>query len=355
MLSDFGKIFKVSSFSAYNDSLTGVTISGCPAGLKISSSDIELFLNKIFSVKNGFSSNKYKGNSCNIISGVLDDSTTGSPLSIMLENKAYPEYYEEEDTADRKPYRSFTKELKYNLDEHKDYKYFTKENIGHIIAGAVAVKILSAMGIHVKAFVQSIGPVSCRRFELDECDSNPLYMPDIQASIIALDYIRKLTQSNESSGAIIGCIVTGIPAGIGEPASDKLDTRLCQAVMSIDNIKGIEIGAGFAFSGMLSSQANDEYDIEIIDGHKKPVKSSNSSGGISDGISDGSPIIINAALKPLSLNKDNTYKNKVFEQYNSIVFPYTVASIESMVAVSILDLMLIGMSTKMENLLKLYT
>ena len=215
-----------------------------------------------------------------------------------------------------------------------------RETISRVAAGAIAAAILEnlAYGIY---YTKSIGPITidyknCRK---EYSLTNPLSMPDPEASKKAEEYIQEKQEENDSVGGVIECIVTGMPPGIGEPVFDKLDAALAKAVMSIGAVKGVEIGDGFLAATHTGSENNDPF---AYDENKKLIKLTNHAGGILGGISDGSEIILRAAIKPTaSIGRPQTtainlmkYRGTDYRPSRSIIVPRAVVVVESMVAIT---------------------
>ena len=226
------------------------------------------------------------------------------------------------------------------------------------------MKALKELGVNISAFTQSIGPVHVRRFDLEQCALNPLYMPDYEAALIAQDYVSKLIEEKDSAGGIISCIVRGLPVGIGEPVFDKLDAVLAKAMLSIGAVKGVEFGAGFAAASMKGSESNDAFFVKEDENGKRTIsKRSNNAGGVLGGISDGSGLIMNVAIKPTSSISSKQFTvNKELEEvelevggrHDPLIVPRAVVVVEAMAAISVFDLMLRNMSARFENVKKVY-
>lgn len=357
----WGDIFRVSTFGESHGAAIGAIIDGCPAGLELSEEDIQVFLDRRKPGQSSFSTPRVENDKCRILSGIFEGKTTGTPIMVMLENlRQRSSDYSDIASYYRPGHADYTFDMKYGFRDYRGGgRSSGRETAARVIAGAIASKILATMGIEVHAFTQSIGPISAKRFELDECFMNPLYMPDNQAAVIAANYLNELKAEKDSAGGIIACIATGVPAGIGEPVFDKLDAKLAAGIVSIGAVKGIEFGSGFASTMMKGSENNDSFYIE--DG--QILKRTNNSGGISGGISDGSPIILSAAVKPTSSISKKQRTVNIFREeidievqgrHDPVIVPRAVVVVESMVAITILDSMLKNMSSKLENIQKLY-
>lgn len=357
----WGDIFRVSTFGESHGDAIGAIIDGCPAGLELSEADIQVFLDRRKPGQSSFSTPRVENDKCRILSGVFEGKTTGTPIMVMLENlRQRSSDYSDIASYYRPGHADYTFDMKYGFRDYRGGgRSSGRETAARVIAGAIACKILATMGIEVHAFTQSIGPVSVKRFELDECFMNPLYMPDNQAAVIAANYLNELKAEKNSAGGIISCIASGVPAGIGEPVFDKLDAKLAAGIVSIGAVKGIEFGSGFSAAMKKGSQNNDSFYIE--DG--QILKRSNNCGGISGGISDGSPIILSAAIKPTSSIAKKQKTVNIFGEeidieiqgrHDPVIVPRAVVVVESMVAITIFDALLKNMSSKLENIQKLY-
>lgn len=357
----WGDIFRVSTFGESHGKAVGAIIDGCPAGLPLSEEDIQIFLDRRKPGQNSFTTPRVENDKCNILSGVFEGKTTGTPIMVILENLSQRSSdYSEISSYYRPGHADYTFDSKYGFRDYRGGgRSSGRETAARVIAGAIASKILATVNIEVHAFTQSIGPISAKRFELDERFTNPFYMPDNQAAVIAANYLNELKAEKDSVGGIISCISTGVPAGIGEPVFDKLDAKLAAGIVSIGAVKGVEFGSGFTSAMMKGSENNDSFYIE----NDKIVKRTNNCGGISGGISDGSPIILSAAFKPTpSIAKKQHTVNTSFEEidieihgrHDPVIVPRAVVVVESMVAITILDAMLKNTSSKLENILKVY-
>ena len=226
----------------------------------------------------------------------------------------------------------------------------------------MAAKLLGSLGVQVMAYTRSIGgiEVAAERFDMTETGRNRVCMPDAKAAALAEAYLDELMEQKDSAGGVVECVVDGVPAGIGETVFDKLDARLAQAVMSIGAVKGVEIGDGFAAAKSSGSGNNDEFYSGAGGGVEKR---SNHSGGILGGMSDGSRIVLRAAFKPTpsiaseqhTVNRDGENVDVVVKgRHDPIVVPRAVVVVECMTALTILDMMLCGMTSRLDRIVKFY-
>ena len=231
-----------------------------------------------------------------------------------------------------------------------------RETIGRVAAGAIAAKVLESLGIRIQSYTRSIGPVSIspERFAPEEMWKNRLYMPDAEAARAAEAYLEELMARRDSSGGVVECRVTGIPAGVGEPVFEKLDANLAKAILSIGAVKGFEIGDGFAAAGSTGSVNNDAFGLE----RGAVCKRTNHSGGTLGGISDGSDLVFRAAFKPTpSIASPQQTVNRSGEEveieihgrHDPIIVPRAVVVVEAMTALTVCDLLLVSMTSRLDR------
>jgi chorismate synthase len=363
--SSFGKSFVVTTFGESHGVALGAIVDGVPAGIELSEEDIQKFLDRRKPGQSTVTTSRNESDKCRIYSGVFGGKTTGTPIMVMLENQSQrSQDYDELAITYRPGHADFSFDSKYGFRDYRGGgRSSGRETIGRVIGGAIAIKALEMLGIKVQAFTQSIGNVYAENFNLEECSENDVYMPDNEAAAQAIELIKRAKEEKDSLGGIIGCIATGVMPGLGEPVFDKLDARLSAAVMSIGAIKGVEFGAGFHVSTMKGSQNNDPFFVDEDDTGLHIRKKTNMSGGILGGISDGSPIIINAAVKPTpSIAREQETVNAINEEveleikgrHDPVIVPRAVVVVESMVAITLFDMVLENMKSKMDNILKVY-
>ena len=256
-------------------------------------------------------------------------------------------------------------------DEARDFALHARENgFGAIIAaagmaahlaGAIAAKVLSEFGIRLTAYTKSIGPVCIdpNVFDREAILETPTSMPDREASARAEKYLEDCMRNYDSSGGVIECVIDGVPAGLGDPVFEKLDANLAKAVMSIGAVKAVEIGDGTEVSARRGSENNDAFRME----NGQVIKATNHAGGILGGISDGSPIILRAYVKPTpSIFSPQNTVNRAGEEisisikgrHDPVIVPRAVVVVESMAAITILDALLVNAGAKMDHLKAIY-
>lgn len=370
--SSFGTHFKITTWGESHGKGIGVIVDGCPAGLPLCEADIQKYLDRRKPGQSKFSTPRKENDSVEILSGTFEGKTTGTPISLIVfnENQRSRDYGEIASYY-RPGHADYTFHQKYGFHDYRGGgRSSGRETIGRVAGGAIAIKVLNTLGISFLTYSKSIGPVTISRsaeellseniFKLTEqILSNPLYMPDDNASEQAQDFLKDCMAQKNSAGGIIECIITGVPAGIGEPVFDKLDANLAKAIFSIGAVKGFEIGDGFAAASSTGQQNNDSF--EMKDEHV--TLSTNHAGGILGGMSSGAPIIFRAAIKPTpsiaspqkTVNKSGeNIEISIHGRHDPIIVPRAVVVVESMAALTLLDLMMENTGARMEYLEKFY-
>lgn len=361
--STYGTIFKISTWGESHGKALGVIIDGCPAGLKLSEVDIQLYLNRRKPGQSNISTPRQEDDNVEILSGVFEGVTTGTPISLIVYNKSQRSAdYSEIASYYRPGHADYTFDEKYGFRDYRGGgRSSGRETIGRVAAGAIAAKLLKEMGITVTAYTRSIGPIEIdtNAFNKDTILTTPTAMPDVNASARAEEYLKQCMAQKDSCGGVMECIVEGMPAGIGDPVFEKLDANLSKAIMSIGAVKAVEIGDGIAVSKAKGSQNNDAF---VMDG-TSVAKKTNHAGGILGGMSDGSPILVRAHIKPtpsIFCEQETVNKNgenitiEIKGRHDPIIVPRAVVVMESMVAITILDALLINMSARTDKILEFY-
>jgi len=363
--STFGNTFKITTWGESHGKAIGVVIDGCPAGLPLNEDDIQRYLNRRKPGQSEYTTPRKEDDTATILSGLFEGRTTGTPISLVVYNRsARSADYSHISNLYRPGHADYTFDCKYGFRDYRGGgRSSGRETIGRVAAGAVALKILKECKINIQAYTKSIGSVTIdyRRFDSEEILRNPLYMPDSIAYKEAVQLLKAKIQEQDSIGGIIECTIDGMPAGIGEPVFDKLDANLAKAMLSIGAVKGFEIGEGFNAARLCGSDNNDGF---ILDDNEAITKASNHSGGTLGGLSDGSTIVFKVAVKPTpSIGKNQKTVNKNNEEigvnirgrHDPIIVPRAVVVVESMAALTIVDLLLSNMSARMDNIKKFYS
>ncbi len=359
----FGTIFKITTWGESHGPALGVVIDGCPAGLPLTESDIQPFLDRRKPGQSKITTKRKEADLCEILSGTFEGRTTGTPISILVRNTSQISAdYNNLASCYRPGHADFTYDEKYGFRDYRGGgRSSGRETIGRVAAGAVASALLSRLGIHLCAYTASIGPVKINREHFDPAAilTTQTAMPDIDADEQAMAYLGAVAARKDSAGGSIECRITGVPAGIGDPVFEKLDANLAKAVMSIGAVKSVEIGDGCEVSHMMGSQNNDGFKME----NGRIRKTSNHAGGILGGISDGSEILLRAHIKPtpsIYRMQETVNKNKeevhltIQGRHDPVIVPRAVVVVESMAALVLADALLLNMSSRMEAVSRFY-
>ena len=360
--STFGTIFSITTWGESHGKGLGVVVDGCPAGVPLCEEDIQAFLDRRKPGQSRYTTARKEGDQVEILSGIFEGKTTGTPISMVVRNEDQRSRdYSEIASYYRPGHADYTFDAKYGFRDYRGGgRSSGRETIGRVAAGAIAAKVLGEMGISFCTYTRSIGPVTAETFDFQEISNNAVYMPDAAAAARAQQYLETCMSQKNSAGGVIECRINHVPAGIGDPVFNKLDANLARAIMSIGAIKGVEIGDGFAVAQANGLENNDEF---FYDEEHQLHKRTNHAGGILGGISDGSEIVLRAAVKPTaSISSTQRTVNKNGEnieinikgRHDPVIVPRAVVVVESMAAITILDSMLMGMGAKMENLMKIY-
>lgn len=362
--STYGTIFKITTWGESHGKGLGVVVDGCPAGIPLSEEYIQGFLNRRKPGQSKFTTPRKEGDVVEILSGVFEGKTTGTPISMMVRNENQKSRdYSEIASYYRPGHADYTFDAKYGFRDYRGGgRSSGRETIGRVAGGAVACALLEALGIKVLAYAKSIGPVTCdmTRFDASEIANNSVYMPDAQAAKEAQAFLETCIENQNSAGGIIECIIDGVPAGIGDPVFEKLDANLAKAIFSIGAVKGFEIGDGFEAAASTGLDNNDAF---CTDENGKIIKATNHAGGILGGISDGSQIIFRAAIKPTpsiaatqqTVKTDGTpITISIQGRHDPIIVPRAVVVVETMAALTVADMMMINMSAKQDSVIDFY-
>ena len=359
----YGRLFQISTWGESHGKGIGVVIDGCPAGLSLSEEDIQVYLDRRKPGQSQFTTGRKESDMAQIWSGVFEGRTTGTPISILVQNQDQRSRdYGNIINTYRPGHADYTFDEKYGFRDYRGGgRSSGRETTARVAAGAVAAKILKELGIEVHAYTKAIGPVSVpeNEYHPEEIFQNPIYMPSNAYAQKASAYREECIKNQDSSGGIIECVVTGMPVGIGDTVFEKLDANLAKAMLSIGAVKGFEIGDGFKAADTKGSINNDSFHTK--DG--RITKDTNHAGGVLGGMSDGSKIIFRAAVKPTpsisktqsTVTKDGENTEMIIKgRHDPVIVPRAVVVVESMAAITILDLLFTNMSARMDKLKSFY-
>lgn len=293
--SSFGKLFTVSSFGESHGPMMGCIVDGCPPGLPLTTELLQPFLDKRKPGSSRYTSQRREDDKVDILSGVFDGLTTGTPIGLLIRNTDQrTRDYEAIKDQFRPGHADFTYHHKYG---HRDYRgggrASARETVTRVAAGAIAQLYLKQqLNIEINGYVAQMGSIVLDVVDENLSKTNPFFCPNVYQIDALAQCIDQLRSEGDSVGALVKIIARGVPAGLGSPVFNKLDALLAQAMMSINAVKGVEIGAGFSAVTQKGSEHRDEITAQGF--------LSNHAGGILGGISTGQPIELNLALKPTS-------------------------------------------------------
>ena len=349
MSNSFGKAFRITTWGESHGDAVGVVIDGCPPGLPISLEDIQKELDRRRPGQSEISTQRKEGDKAEILSGVFEGLSLGTPISIAVWNTdAKGKDYEHMKSVYRPSHADYTYQAKYGIRNWKGGgRASARETIGRVAAGAIAKKFLFAeYGTEIVAFVKRISDIESNigheEITLERIESNMARCPDQDAAVAMIEAVKTARKNGDSLGGIVEAFATNVPVGIGEPVFDKLDADLAKAMLSLPACKGFEVGSGFGGTYSTGSQHNDPFYMS-----KGTVRTkTNNSGGIQGGISNGESIILRAAFKPTAtiMSSQDTvdiFGNDVELQgrgrHDPCVLPRAVPIVESMFALVLCD------------------
>jgi chorismate synthase len=349
----FGHLFRITTFGESHGGGVGVVIDGCPPQLEISEAEIQVDLDRRRPGQSKITTPRKESDTCEIISGVFEGKTLGTPIAILVRNQdARSQDYDEMAVKYRPSHADATYDAKYGIRNWKGGgRSSARETIGRVAAGAIAKKILySVAGVEIVAYVKRIkdleATVDSHTVSLEQVESNIVRCPDAECAKAMIDRIDLARRDKDSLGGVVECVARNVPKGLGDPVFDKLEAELAKAVMSLPATKGFEIGSGFAGTTMTGSEHNDEYYIDK-NGETRTV--SNRSGGVQGGISNGEDILIRVAFKPTAtigkeqrtVTKDGAETQLAAKgRHDPCVLPRAVPMVEAMIALVLCDRLL---------------
>ncbi|MEM9146421.1 MAG: chorismate synthase [Pseudomonadota bacterium] len=298
----YGHIFRVTTWGESHGPALGCTVDGCPPGLALDTAAVQHFLDRRKPGQSRYTTQRREPDAVEILSGVFEGQTTGTPIQLMIRNQDQRSKDYSEIAAKFRPgHADFTYWAKYGIRDYRGGgRSSARETAARVAAGAVARAVLAdlAPGLRVRGALVQMGPhaIDRTRWDWDEVERNPFWTPDPKAAEDWAAYLDGLRKSGNSVGAVIEVVASGVPAGLGAPIYGKLDTDLAAAAMSINAVKGVEIGEGFAAAALTGEENADE----IAMGPDGPVFGSNHAGGILGGISTGQDVVLRFAVKPTS-------------------------------------------------------
>lgn len=344
----FGNNFKISTFGESHGAAIGVVIDGCPAGITLDLARIQQELNRRKPGQSKITTSRNESDEFEILSGVLDGVTLGTPIAIIVRNEnAKAKDYDYLKEAYRPSHADYTYEMKYGIRDHRGGgRSSARETIARVAAGAIAKQILEKKGIHISAFVKQVGTIKLEKhyseLDLSKTEENIVRCPDADTANKMIEAIEQVKKEGDTLGGIIQCVIKNVPVGLGEPVFDKLHAQLSYAMLSINAAHGFEYGSGFEGASKKGSENNDEW--INVDG--KITTKTNNAGGILGGISTGEDIYFNVAFKPIAtiLKPQQSVNAKGEEitlqnegRHDPCVLPRAVPIVEAMAALVIIN------------------
>jgi chorismate synthase len=346
----FGHLFRITTFGESHGGGVGVVIDGCPPRLAITPAEIQFELDRRRPGQSKIVTPRKEDDQCEILSGVFEGQTLGTPIGILVRNKnTRPQDYDEMALAYRPSHADATYDAKYGIRNWQGGgRSSARETIGRVAAGAIAKKILKQVGgVEIVAYVKRIqnleATIDSNTVTLEQVESNIVRCPDAECAERMIDRIEEISKAGDSVGGEIECVVRGTPKGLGMPVFDRLEADLAKAVMSLPATKGFEIGSGFAGTRLTGSEHNDEF---YRDEQGEIRTKTNNSGGTQGGISNGENILIRVAFKPTATirhpqqtvtqsGETTTLVGK--GRHDPCVLPRAVPMVEAMVALVLCD------------------
>lgn len=290
-----GKLFTVTSFGESHGLALGCIVDGCPPGLALSEQDLQHDLDRRKPGQSRFTTQRKEADAVKILSGVFEGKTTGTPIGLMIENTDQKSKdYSNIKHIFRPAHADYTYQQKYGLRDYRGGgRSSARETAMRVAAGAIAKKYLAQhFGMQVRAYLSQLGPIKAEQFDWDQVEQNAFFCPDAGKVAEMESYMAALNKEGNSIGAKISVVASGVPVGLGEPVFDRLDADIAHALMSINAVKGVEIGAGFDSVSQKGTEHRDELTPQGF--------LSNNAGGVLGGISSGQDIVAHIALKPTS-------------------------------------------------------
>lgn len=344
-----GNMFRVTTFGSSHGKALGAIIDGCPAGLELNREDIQKELDQRRPGNSSITTSRGEADQVEILSGIFQGKTDGTPISAVVYNKdADPSAYEAIKNKPRPGHGDYTWTAKYGTYDYRGGgRGSGRATIGHVIGGAVAKKLLKVVDIKVISHVTQIGEIKANHVAYSRIEEysgkNPVRCADQQAALKMEEAILEAKAKGDSLGGIVETLAFQVPPGLGEPVFSKLDADLAQALMGIGSVKGVEVGLGFELAQSTASTTNDEYYLE----NDQIKTTTNTSGGIVGGISNGMPIVVRMAVKPtpsislpqktVDLVKKEEVEIKIEGRHDPCICPRVTAVAESAVAMVLAD------------------
>mgnify|MGYP002630780508 CR=1 FL=1 len=346
MGSSFGRLFRVTTFGESHGGALGAIVEGCPPGLELDLDAVQAELNRRRPGQSSISTQRKEPDRVEVLSGLFEGRTLGTSIALVVRNEdADPSAYAPFSHLVRPSHADFTYEAKYGLRNWQGGgRASARETVARVAAGAVAKQVLAGFGVSILGWTSAIGDLvfEGEPSSLDEVEANAVRCPDPELAAAMEARVRQVRAQGDTIGGVVRCVARGVPAGLGAPVFDKLEADLAKAMLSLPACKGFESGSGYAGTRMLGSQHNDLFEP----GPQGVRTRSNRSGGIQGGISNGMPITLSAAFKPVATifrEQDtvdlagNAAVIKPRGRHDPCPVPRAVPMVEAMVALVLVD------------------
>lgn len=357
-MNEFGIIYRLTSFGESHGAAVGGVVDGMPAGITIDVDEVQRQLNRRRPGQSAIVTQRNEKDRVRFLSGIFEGVTTGTPIGFVVENEDHHsnDYSNIRDVF-RPSHADYTYTSKYGIRDYRGGgRSSARETIARVVAGALAMQALGQIGVTVTAFTSQVGNIALdndyRHYDLSAIESNDVRCPDADAAARMHELIRQVQADGDTIGGTVTCVVKGVPVGLGEPVFDKLHARLAYAMMSINAAKGFDYGMGFDGVGNRGSQMNDAF--ICTDGHISTT--TNRSGGIQGGISNGEDIYFRVAFKPVAtllrdvetIDKDGRATTlHARGRHDPCVLPRAVPIVEAMAAMTIFDMYLLNRTARL--------
>ncbi len=357
-MNEFGIIYRLTSFGESHGAAVGGVVDGMPAGITIDVDEVQRQLNRRRPGQSAIVTQRNEKDRVRFLSGIFEGVTTGTPIGFVVENEDHHsnDYSNIRDVF-RPSHADYTYTSKYGIRDYRGGgRSSARETIARVVAGALAMQALGQIGVIVTAYTSQVGNIALdndyRHYDLSAIESNDVRCPDADAAARMHELIRQVQADGDTIGGTVTCVVKGVPVGLGEPVFDKLHARLAYAMMSINAAKGFDYGMGFDGVGNRGSQMNDAF--ICTDGHISTT--TNRSGGIQGGISNGEDIYFRVAFKPVAtllrdvetIDKDGRATTlHARGRHDPCVLPRAVPIVEAMAAMTIFDMYLLNRTARL--------
>lgn len=346
----FGQIFKITTCGESHGGAVAVILDGCPSGIEITEEEIQKELDRRKPGQSSITTPRAEADIIHILSGLFEGKTTGTPILMLAYNKdAKSEDYSELKKVFRPSHADYTYLMKYGIRDYRGSgRASARETLARVAAGAIAKKYLKhKLGIEILSYVEQVGKIKAntdmQKVSIKDIESNIIRCPDKDVAKQMIEYVEQVKSQGDSIGGVIRCLIKNVPVGLGEPVFDKLNADLGKAMLSINAVKGFEIGSGFAGVELLGSEHNDPLELNL---EGSVATKTNHAGGIVGGISNGEDIYCRIAFKSVStISKEQTTLNvnnemvQIFAEgrHDPCVLPRAVPVVDAMAALVIMD------------------